>query len=115
MKKIREENVISLYQYDLLGKIYEPNDDVNKIIESLDEIDDIISDNLFNYTLERLSYIDRAIIRHATYELKYTDLASAIIIDASIELTKQFSDLDDERQHKFNNKLIDNINKSLRG
>ncbi|MDY0278401.1 MAG: transcription antitermination factor NusB, partial [Acholeplasma sp.] len=50
-----------------------------------------------------------------TYELKYSDLDTRIIINEAVELTKKLSDLDDGKQHKFTNKLLDNIAKSLRG
>lgn len=120
LKQQRETLMQMLYQTDLIGnKLKEDNSEIYetylKIMDELSNIDDIISDNLFNYTLNRLAYIDRAIIRLAVYELNYTIVAPAIIIDEAIELTKKFSDLDDEKQHKFNNKLLDNINKSIRG
>lgn len=115
IKDLREDLINGLYQHDLLN--IEDNDNLilSDIIDKLDEIDDIIESNLFNYSLNRLSYIDRAIIRLATYELNYTKTHEAIIIDVAVELTKKFSDLDDERQHKFNNKLLDNIRKDIRG
>lgn len=114
--KLNRELVMNeLYQYDLIETLGEFDELTIKIINQLDELDDIISNTLFNYTIERLAYIDRAIIRLATYELKETETASAIIIDEAVKLTKKYSDLDDERQHKFNNSVIDNINKFLRG
>jgi len=115
MKKIREDLVNSLYQYDLLKRIEEENEVLKDIILNLDEIDDIINDNLYNYHLSRLSFLDRAIIRVATYELRFTETPAAIIIDEAVNITKKYTDLDDEKQHKFNNKVLDNINKSLRG
>lgn len=114
--KLNRELVMNeLYQYDLIETLGEFDELTITIINQLDELDDIISNTLFNYTIDRLSYIDRAIIRLATYELKETETASAIIIDEAVKLSKKYSDLDDERQHKFNNSVIDNINKFLRG
>lgn len=115
IKELREDIIIGLYQYDLLTENNQENSYLNEIIEKLDEIDEIIESNLFNYSLYRLSYLDRAIVRLATYELKYTNTHEAIIIDVAIEFTKKYTDLDDEKQHKFNNKLLDNIRKDLRG
>lgn len=118
---LRSDVVKSLYQIDLLNNenLIIEDEQVLKlttnVIEKLEEIDDIISDTLFNYTIERLSFIDRAIIRLATYELAFTELPEAIIINEAVEITKEYSDLDDERQHKFNNKLLDNIKKAVRG
>ena len=120
LENLRLDIVSALYQADLLksNDIYIENEVVNQVFEdiinNLDEIDDIISDTLFNYTIDRLSFIDRAIIRLAVYEMKFTELAAAIIINEAIELTKTYSDLDDEKQHKFNNKLLDNLNKAIR-
>jgi N utilization substance protein B len=45
----------------------------------------------------------------------HTDLAKEIIINESIELTKIYTNLDDEKQRKFNNKVIDQITKAIRG
>ncbi|HHW79619.1 MAG TPA: transcription antitermination protein NusB [Acholeplasmataceae bacterium] len=117
----REEIINYLYQYDLLNKTEITIEDeevleiFNHIIEEINDIDDVIVNTLFNYTIERLSFVDRAIIRLATYELKYTEIPAAIIINEAIEITKKISDLDDGKQHKFTNKLLDNINKNVRG
>ncbi len=121
LENIRNEVINYLYQNDLLNNddIEIENDEILKVVEfiktELNEIDDIISNTLFNYTIERLSYVDRAIIRLAVFELKYTKLSEAIIINEAIEFTKSLSDLDDEKQHKFTNKLLDNISKKVRG
>lgn len=114
-----------VYQYDLFSGIsedvnieiedLETQEIFNDIILELNNLDDIINENLFNYQLERIGYLDRAIIRVATYELKNTDTATSLIINSAIELTKTYSDLEDEKQHKFTNKLLDNISKFLRG
>ncbi|HKL94857.1 MAG TPA: transcription antitermination factor NusB [Haploplasma sp.] len=123
LKKNRADLVNYLYQYDLVGNLdsmlltddLETQEILQSIILDLDNIDDIITENLFNYQIERLGYLDRAIIRLATYELKNTELNTATIINEAVKMTKQYSDLEDERQHKFTNKLLDNISKFLRG
>jgi len=120
VKKTREALISYLYQFDLLSsKEIEIDDEKIKkifldIIDKIEIIDEVIVNNLTSYTIDRLSYIDRAIVRLATYELKYSDLKAAIIINEAIKLTKKYTNLDDMLQHKFNNKLIDNINKYLR-
>ena len=123
LKENRADLVNYLYQYDLVGNLdsmlltddLETQEILQSIILDLDNIDDIITENLFNYQIERLGYLDRAIIRLATYELKNTELNTATIINEAVKMTKQYSDLEDERQHKFTNKLLDNIGKFLRG
>ena len=121
----RIELMENLYQYDLYNSAnlafiprfeIEENENVFfKIVDKLDHIDDIIENNLYHYSLYRLNFVDRAIVRLATYELLYTDLAKQIIINEAVELTKTYTNLDDEGQRKFNNKLMDQIAKAIRG
>lgn len=85
------------------------------IIANLNAIDKTIEEHLFNYSLKRLSFVDRAILRIAVYEIMFSELPVNIVINEAIMLTKKFSDLDDEKQHKFNNRVLDNIAKKIRG
>ncbi len=120
----RIEIMNTLYQYDLyqdseipyipsfeeqeLAEVY------TDIIGHLSEVDGLIKEHLYNYTIDRLSYVDRAIIRLATYELLVNDTAKEIVINEALELTKEFTNLDDEKQRKFNNRLLDSIAKALK-
>lgn len=123
LKLKRTEIMILLYQYDFyFGDLkYINNDDKNKnflifkkIINQLTLIDEIIRKNLYNYTLERLNKIDKAIIRLATFELLEKKNIPEIIINEAIKLTKKYSELDDEKQHKFNNKILDQIYQNVK-
>ena len=69
--------------------------------------------NKYINLIERLSYVDRAIIRLAVYELLETKTPASIIINEAIEITKEYSNLDDEAQSKFTNRLLDEIKDSL--
>jgi len=80
-----------------------------KIVEVYKSINEIIEASLENYTLKRLSMVDRAILRLATYEMKYEELPKEIAINEALELTKMFTNLDDHKQVKFNNKVLDTI------
>lgn len=116
-RELRESVITKLYQHDLddailISDIGEDGLLYLDVINHKEEIDKIISKSLIGYTLMRLSIIDRAIMRLATYEMKYTDTHHAIIINEAIELTKKFSDIDD-KQTRFNNKLLENIKKTL--
>lgn len=86
---------------------------IKNIILNIEEIDTIIEKNLQKYTISRFNYVDRAIIRLATYELKNKLAPSQVVINEAIELTKEYSNLDDDLQVKFNNKVLDNISKGL--
>ncbi len=79
------------------------------LLKNLPSIDEVIIAKLEGYRLERLNYTDRAIIRLATYEYLYKDTPKNIIIDEAILITKEYSNLDDGLQSKFNNRLLDNI------
>ena len=85
------------------------------IVSSLADVDRMIEQALFDYTLSRLSYVDRAIVRLAVYELMFTKTPPQIVIDEAIELTKTYANLDDMKQHRFNNRLLDNVLKLIKG
>ena len=87
---------------------------INDIIQNHDQIDGIITSTLQNYTIERLNYVDRAIVRLAVSELLAGSLAKDIIINEALELTKEYSNLDDDKQVKFNNRLLDNISQGIK-
>lgn len=121
-RKLIMEN---LYQFDFNQSMevsYEPTFEgdyetliYDGIIANLNAIDKTIEEHLFNYSLKRLSFVDRAILRIAVYEIMFSELPVNIVINEAIMLTKKFSDLDDEKQHKFNNRVLDNIAKKIRG
>lgn len=75
----------------------------------IEEIDQIISDNLINWTIDRLNFVDKAIIRYAVYEMIYSTTPTEIIINEAINLTKELTNLDDDQAKGFNNRLLDNI------
>ena len=80
---------------------------------NLDKIDQVIVESLKNWTINRLSYVDRAIIRLAVYELLETNTPANVIIDEAIEITKEYSNLEDDSQSKFTNRLLDDIKEKL--
>lgn len=116
--ELRVEAMHLLYQQDLREDlIVEPFkvgfELYQGVMDHLSEIDTLIKDNLFNYSIERLSFVDRAIIRLAVYEIKYTDTPNPVVINEAVRLTKKFSNLDDEKQSAFTNKLLDTIAKRV--
>lgn len=115
---IRIEAMTFLYQMDLRGEVtveeFKDSYDIYQgVVAHLTEIDQLIKNTLVNYTIERLSFVDRAIIRLAVYEMMYTDTPKPIIINEAIKLTKAYSNLEDEKQSAFTNRLLDNISKRL--
>ncbi len=77
-------------------------------------IDAKISENLENWSISRLSYVDRAIIRIATYEMLLTNTPHTVIIDEALEITKMYANLDDGAQSRFTNRLLDRISGGIK-
>ncbi|MEO0090710.1 MAG: transcription antitermination factor NusB [candidate division WOR-3 bacterium] len=129
-RKARKAALTILYIHDLMGfpldevvkqvlekiKLNEKNlEYLDKLISQIKEhkkkIDRTIKKYLINWDFQRLSYIDRAILRIATCELLYfEDIPPKVSIDEAIELAKEFSD-DDAR--RFINGVLDAIYKNL--
>ena len=87
---------------------------VNGVLTHQEELDQIIDDTLRGWSLARLNKVDKAILRLATYEMKYCqETAKKIVIDEALELTKEFSDTGDGKARSFNNKVLDQISKQL--
>ena len=117
--KSRSKAIEKLYSYEMTNEIdFNEADDyavelINGVIENKDTIDEIITKNLFNYTIKRLNLVDLAIIRIATFELLQKKLDKKVIINEAINLTKIYTNLDDDKAKSFNNKLLDNIAKDI--
>lgn len=82
---------------------------IDGVIKNIKEIDKIISINLSNWTLDRLSYIDRNLIRLGVYELKYIKTPKSIVMNEIIEISKEYSQTEDYQTSKFNNSLLERI------
>ncbi len=117
--EFREKVIELLYvvavggDYDRESVDEEINQRIDVISANESDIDKVISDNLVGYTIDRLNFVDLAIIRNAVFELTDLAMPKEIVINEAIKLTKKFSNLDDDAAKRFNNKLLDNITKSL--
>ena len=116
----------ALYRFDLLDEpleqaisdIYdreapppEVKEFTNRIIESvkanLDEIDRLIDETTLNWPLERITTIDRSILRMAVAEMIGLDeVPFKVSISEAIEIAKLFST---EESGRFVNGVLDNI------
>ena len=76
-----------------------------------DEIDKIITDNLDNWTLERIAKTDLAIIRTAVAEMLYVEsIPVRVSINEAVDLAKKYGD---ERSYAFINSVLGKISRSL--
>jgi N utilization substance protein B len=89
------------------------NTTIDAINEKMEAIDTLISDNLKGWTIKRLSFVDRAIMRLAVYEMAFTETGKEVAIDEALKLTKKYSDEGDRKHVSFNNRVLDTIKKQL--
>jgi N utilization substance protein B len=72
-------------------------------------LDEVIVKHAENWRLERLSAIDRAILRLALYELRCTDTPPKVVLNEAVELAKKFSS---EDAGSFVNGILDAFHKA---
>jgi len=80
---------------------------VKGCFDNIEEIDSKISSSLKNWTIERLSKVNLAILRLSLSEMSYADVPFQVSINEAVELAKKFSD--DEAPAFVNGVLADVI------
>jgi N utilization substance protein B len=74
-----------------------------------EEIDDVIAKNARNFEFNRLSAVDRNVLRIACHEILFrSDIPAPVAINEAIEIAKKYST---EDSGKFVNGVLDNIRK----
>lgn len=77
---------------------------IEKFIDNIDAIDTELKKAFKDAKLERLSYIDRALLRLAIFEIYIEEeIAYQIIINDIVEIAKNFSD---DNSYKFINAIL---------
>jgi N utilization substance protein B len=61
------------------------------VLSSLDEIDAILVELLENWDLYRLGTVERAVLRMGIWELKFSDVPKAVVINEAIDLVNWYS------------------------
>ncbi len=83
---------------------------VDGALEHREEIDELIRGQADNWRLERMSAVDRNVLRLAVYEFLYEeDVPKLVVVDEAIELAKKFGS---EQSGRFVNGLLDGLLKS---
>lgn len=91
---------------DVEGRPY-ADELVTRICASLSEIDQLIRDTATNWRLERMTPVDRNILRVATYELLHrSDVPYEVIIDEAVELAKSYGA---DQSSSFVNGVLDKM------
>jgi len=70
------------------------NTSVNGVIANQDKISKLANKYLKDWTIDRLSKVDKAILSLGIYELMYTDTPSIVCINETIILAKNYSDFE---------------------
>ena len=101
-EEILEEKKIRNKQKDFALTLYEG------VMQNLAACDTAIIEHLKDWDFGRLGSIERATLRLAAYEILFTELDSAVIINEAVEITKSFGT---EQSPKFINGVLDAISK----
>lgn len=125
---VREKTMQLVYQMDMTGdfevadlSIVDENvkaagkkqaaETLAAVQDHHDEIDKIITDNLDNWTLERIAKTDLAILRTAVAEMLYVEsIPVRVSINEAVDLAKKYGD---ERSYAFINSVLGKISRSL--
>ena len=100
------KELLELEQEEIVNSSY-VNTTLTEIIDKLEEIDNIISNNLKDWKLERLSKMDRQILRISAYEILHSDIPYKVSINEAVELSKKYSEKDES--YKFINVVLKGI------
>jgi N utilization substance protein B len=80
---------------------------VEGCLNHLEEIDEKISHFSKDWALERMSSVDKNVMRIASYEILFTeDAQSVVAIDEAIEISKRYGE---ENSGSFVNAILDKI------
>lgn len=86
-------------------------DTVEGVFSNLEEIDLFLKDNMETWNLERVGNVERALLRFAVYELKYTEMGTEIVVNEAVELAKKYGE---EKSGEFINGVLAIMVKNIR-
>jgi transcription antitermination protein NusB len=79
--------------------------------ENVRECDELIGDSTLKWKMNRLSAVDKSILRISVYQLKFCcDIPAKVVINEAIELAKKFSTA---QSPGFVNGVLDAVVKKL--
>ena len=112
---VRADTAIRLY-WGSLGQSREGEDFANALVRGFDEVreevDEFIRSVSQHWRLERMTRVDRNILRLATYELmKLPEVPRRVTLNEAVELAKRFGT---EGSAGFVNGVLDRIAEDLR-
>jgi N utilization substance protein B len=76
------------------------------VIKNIETIDKKIISNLKGWEFEKLGDMEKALLRLATFEILYSEVDRAVVINEAVELSKKFCT---EQSPKFINGVLDAV------
>ena len=84
---------------------------ISGIIDNIKKIDEIIAEYAPEWPIEKITIVDRNVLRLGVYELKFNDnIPAKVAINEAIELAKTFGG---EKSGKFVNGVLGSIYKEI--
>ena len=83
---------------------------VHGVAPVVTDLDRVIAQHTQNWRVERLSMIDRLILRLAVWELQQRQTPAAVVLNEAIELARTFST---DESARFVNGVLDAVRKTL--
>ena len=107
--KENEKDVLELDKKDPEVRLYAEKI-VKGVLDGLEKIDPLVEKYAENWSMMRMAYVDRNILRLAAYEILYCeDIPVKVAINEAVELAKRYGEADSS---KFVNGILDHIAKT---
>lgn len=99
-KSFREDSLKDIVDDASAADAYVNSDYCERVVygvfENLTEIDEIISANLTDWKIDRISRVALAVLRLALFEIKFMDdIPESVTVNEAVEIAKKFSVKDD--------------------
>lgn len=114
-RKAREAAFTTLFQLDINAEITSDTEGlttytknvINGVIEHKEALDERISENLTNWTYDRVGLVEKTILRIAVYEIMHLDdIPVSVSINEAVELSHIYGD---DKTNKFVNGVLSKI------
>ena len=80
------------------------------VVTNAESLDELLRKHAANWTMERMSAVNRNLLRLAIHELRSGETAPAVIIDEAVEIGRRFSG---DESTAFINGVLDSVRKEL--
>ena len=113
VQMILDNNNLNLKEDEVQENVEYDKDFLSKLIDGViikkDYLDYIISLVIEGYTLDTLSFVDRNILRMATYEIIYMHTPKEVVINEAVNVAKVYSEIEGFKAGNFDNAVLDKI------